>query len=353
MLTLNKATNETRTILKVLLIIIAIAFAFLIIAKIAALIKNIVIPPQPAKPTMAYGKLPKISFTTSTINTKFTFSIDTISGSLPTFPSLVKIYKVSTSQPNLLSLNNAKGIVANDGFNSNPLRLSDKLYQWFLPVGDTNFDVAKQLTMNIYSLNFDLNSTYLNNPVVLTGANLPAPADAIQVAQDFLDQMSLFPGDIDSTKTVPGLFSINSLNLVPATSFSTTQIIRVDFFQKNLDGIPIVYSSPFGSSMSFLIAGGSQQGQVVEAHFSHSEWSNNDYATYPIKSSQQLFNDLVQGKGNIIAYEGSLRNITITDAYLAYYIDQNQKFFMPIMVFKGNNNFYAYLSAVNDQWVEN
>ena len=164
--------------------------------------------------------------------------------------------------------------------------------------------------------------------------------------------MSLFPDDIDSTKTVTGLFSINSLNLVPATSISTAQIIRVDFFQKDLDGIPIAYSSPFGSSMRFLVAGGSQQAQVVEAHFAHSSWSN-DYATYPIKSSQQLFSELVQGKGNIIAYEGTSNNITITDAYLAYYVDNNQKFFMPIVVFRGNNNFYAYLSAVNDQWVEN
>lgn len=208
------------------------------------------------------------------------------------------------------------------------------------------------MTMNIFSHNFDLGSSYLTNQAILSGTNVPDESQAIQDAQAFLDQLSLFPDDIDSSKTVTGLFSINALNLVPATSVSNAQIIRVDFFQKDLEGLPIAYSTPFGSNMSFLVGGGTTQAQVVEAHFYHFSWSK-DFATYPLKTSQELFSELVQGKAHIASFDGTSPNITITDMYLAYYIDPNQQYFMPIVVFKGTGNFYAYLSAVSDQWVSN
>jgi hypothetical protein len=104
--------------------------------------------------------------------------------------------------------------------------------------------------------------------------------------------------------------------------------------------------------MSFLVGGGSEHAQVVEAHFYH-YYPGKDSATYPLKSSKELFNELLQGKAHIAAYDGSSPNVTITDISLAYYVDSNHGYFMPVAVFKGSGNFYAYLPAVSDQWAGN
>jgi len=352
MLTLSQVTSKTKKLLKILAIIFAIGLVIYMLAKAAPAIKNFISPPAPEKPNVLYGKLPKIIFPADVTNTEFTYSLNTISGGLPQFPSLIKIYQVNQAAPNLLALDNAKSSVANAGFTSAPIKINDRQYQWLFPANSSGNDMVKIMNMDIFSSNFDLGSAYSSNQYIASGTNIPTQAQAIDIAQGFLDQMLLFPSDIDIAKTATGLFSINNLQLVPATSISTAQIVRVDFFQKDLDNTPIIYSSPFGSSMSFLVGGGNLQPQVVEAHFYH-YYPSKDSATYPLKSSKELFNELLQGKAHIAAYDGSLPNVTITDFYLAYYVDSNHGYFMPVAVFKGSGNFYAYLPAVSDQWASN
>ena len=42
----------------------------------------------------------------------------------------------------------------------------------------------------------------------------------------------------------------------------------------------------------------------------------------------------------------------IKKIYLAYYLsEQRQNYLMPIVIFEGNNNFYAYVQAVQDEWI--
>jgi len=158
------------------------------------------------------------------------------------------------------------------------------------------------------------------------------------------------PSDIDQTKTQANLLSLKNGSLVPATSVSNTQLIGVVFYQKDVDGLPIYYENPNSSNINILV--GSNH-KILEANYIH-QTVTGDFSTYPLKTVQQAFADLKQGKGYIASYYGPSTNIVINNVFLAYYIgSQTQKYLMPIVVFVGNNDFYAYVPAVTDGWINN
>lgn len=336
-MTLSDITGETRAVLKWgTLLLGALIILFLLLK-----IKDIVFPPAPPKPTVGFGKLPQIEFP-ATARKNLTFSINTITGTLPTLAATEKVFKMRDTRPDLLSLDRAKEKVKIIGFEGNPTKVSENVYQWKNPDGRT-------LTMNILDFNFNLSSDFLSKE------NIPAfgrRADiAIGVSKDFLGQMDLFSKDLDETKTATNLFSIKDFKLIPATSLSNTQIVKVNFFQKDFNNLPVYYpGETTDSPMSFFV-GESENPQVLEANFFYQNTSEIS-STYPLKTTEKVLEDLKEGKGYILSSGGS-SNISIKKVNLGYYIgEKKQEYLIPIVVFEGDN-FLAYINAVTDEWVDN
>jgi hypothetical protein len=251
--------------------------------------------------------------------------------------------------------------------------------------------MTRKLTFNTVDFSFKLISDYLPSLTVLQAQNLSDQNAAITAAQTLLNSINLFPTDIDIAKTnmqnpslhyvtYPQLYSIQNDQLLPASSLSDAQIIRVDFYQKDIkydmtagiqgdihtlkewkDPIPVLYPHPPYSTMSFWIGSGPSSPQVVQANFVHQDINltpnasdpTAPLATYAIKSAQQAFEELKNGQGYVAAYAGSGTNILINNVYLAYYLGETQqKYLMPIIVFEGNNGFFGYVSAVSNDWVQ-
>ncbi|MCL5432856.1 MAG: hypothetical protein M1524_01950, partial [Patescibacteria group bacterium] len=75
-------------------------------------------------------------------------------------------------------------------------------------------------------------------------------------------------------------------------------------------------------------------------------------ATYPIKTADESFSDLQRGDAYIVSYDGTDPNIKIKNVYLGYYLgDTEQDYLMPIVVFEGNDNFVAFISAIKNEWL--
>jgi hypothetical protein len=111
--------------------------------------------------------------------------------------------------------------------------------------------------------------------------------------------------------------------------------------------IPVLYPHPPYSTMSFWIASGQNSQEVDAASFVHREILTDSHATYPIKTAQEAFDALKAGDGYITSYQGADTNILISNVYLGYYLgEENQGYLMPIIVFEGQNNFFAYVSAI-------
>lgn len=348
MLTLHKLTEEIRTILKWGAVAIGALILVVAITGIGKNIKEFFAPTPPPPPKVEFGKLPQIKFPQSVTSKKLTYSISTVTGELPNFEDRVNVHKLEKPQINLLALDAAKKKVSDLGFDFPETKLSQTSYQWSEPLPP-----YRKLSLNIFSNNFDLASSYLYSSTVSAAKNLPGEAESIEESEFFLSSiLPSFPQDLDREKTKTTLFSLQNGKLFPSTSFSQAQVIRVDLFQKAIDKLPLVYPYPPFSTMSFFIASSESEPQVVEAHFYHKQKTNQS-STYPIKTAKEAQKELEEGKAYIAGYFGDKNEISIKNVYLAYYINEqeDQEFLLPVVVFEGDNGFYAYVSAIKSEWV--
>ncbi|MEX2013026.1 MAG: hypothetical protein WD967_01340 [Candidatus Levyibacteriota bacterium] len=348
MATLSSTTAWTRKIIKWVGIGVGLIVAGLILFRLFEFVKNQITPPPP--PTVSFGKLPQIAFPHSQTDEALSYSIDTITGALPVFPDRTNVYKTIEMEPDLLALDKATEKVSRAGFNAFPSQVSEGVYQW--SDGDST-QLPKKMVFNIFSSNFNISSPFLSDPQVLSANNLPNETAAINTAQNFLSDMSSLPEDLDLDKTQATLFSIKNGSLAPSTSLSNTQAVLVSFFQKNLNSLPIVYPNPNSSTMSVLVSGGERSPQVVKVDFFHQNIAS-ESATYPIVTAQVAFDKLKNGEVFVASHNGGSDRVSIKEVYLGYYLgDQIQAYVMPVVVFKGNNGFTAYASAIKDDWTQN
>lgn len=326
---------------------LAVLLGIFILIKVLFFIKELIAPTPPPPPTASFGKLPKIFFPEG-IKKKFSYTIDTLSGELPNFPDRTNVYKMEKPGPDILAVERASEKVAGLDFNPKPEQLSDILYRWTSPGPP-----QKSLVLNVNMASFNLYSSYLTDPVVLSSINLPNEKEAIVVAQGFLQALGLFPDDIDLEKTKTELFDINNEVLGPATSLSRAKLISVYFSQKNIDDMAIAYPSGKVSVMNLVVSGGEQNPQIVSARFFHQKVSE-ESETYPIKTPQEAYEELKKGEGYIASQSGSDLNISIKKVYLAFYVEgRTQDFLQPVIVFEGSSDFIAYVPAVKDEWINN
>lgn len=342
MLSLHDVVDAVKRVFKYGAILVATVISMVIIFKIIGAIKGT--PPPPAA-TVCFGKLPKTLFPLNATEKKLTYSIDTISGNLPVYQSdRIDIYETILPQPNLKVLDNAQEKLSRIGFASRGNVISGSLYKWENASQKIDYDI-------IYS-NFIFTSNFLSDEDVLSGNNKPDETTAISVSQSFLSDLYSFPDIIDTNKTRITLQSIVNNEIVSASDLSAAKIIRVDFYQKDINKIPVFYSHPPFSNINILVTGGKNNAQVSHANYSLNTF-NDKPCTYPVKTIQEAYEELKQGNAYIGFYNGNSSNVTIKDAFIAYYMDEKpQKYSIPIFVFKGDNEFFAYVEAIKDEWID-
>jgi hypothetical protein len=342
--TLNRTKDETKTIIKWFAIALGIIFLFSMGIKLLIFAKDLFIPPPP--PTATFGKLPPIAFPNQA-KRNITYSINTLTGYLPTLSDRAKVYKITNNPPTLLSLENARAKVVRVGFTSPGTQISEDTYQWTIQDA-----IQRKITMNIYSSNFKLSSSYLSAKTLGAYSGTDDANNAIKTAKSFLLNMYLFPSDIDESKTKITPYSIESNSLIPAEKITKAKIVKVDFFQKDMNNLPIYYEKGASTTFDFLVGKNGEQ-QILEATYIHKDISDVS-STYAIKTAQEAYSELQNGKVYIIDNDQNTANVTIKNVYLGYYIGEvDQNFLMPIIVFEGSNNFLAYVSAVRDEWIGN
>lgn len=342
---LYKTTNEIRLVFRWISILAGTVLLIYILFAVGSFIKELISPTPPPPPTVSFGKLPPVNFKASLDGSKYSYTLNTVTGQLPKFPDRAKTYKLSFSQPNLLAVERAREKVDNIGFSGPGTALTPTRYQW-----DENVSPFRKLTMEILDSNFDITSFYLEIDEIRTAESLPTEEQAIKTAKEVVNTLATFPLDIDEEKTKTTLYEIKNADLVEATSFSNAHIIQVNFFQKDLDNLKIYYEDPLFSSMTLLIGGGKTGGQVVEAHYFHQSVTENS-ATYPIITPEEAWDSLKKGDAHIARYDGTSSTISIKNVALGYYLnDENEEYMMPIIVFEGEDNFFAYVPAIKKTW---
>lgn len=348
MTSLHDVTDKIKLLGKFTLIICGIFIGLYLLYNIGTMVKEYFYPTPPAPPTASFGKLPPPAFPENLLDSSsFSYTLDTLTGTLPNFPDRATVYKTIPSKPNLLALERAEEKVEGIGFTSKPTRISDIKYVW--TISEAPF---KKLEMDVLTLNFNLTSNFINDEDILAAKSLLDGEKAKDVVKSLLSSLGNTPKDIDMEKTKTTLLAIHNNSLIEATSLSNTHIIRVDYYQKDINKFPIYYSSYPQTPLNFFV-GSTQRGpQVVAANFFHQTIDENTSATYPIKTAEEAFNLLKSGEGYIASSPAKGGNIAIKNITLGYYLgNETTNFLMPIIVFEGDN-FYAYISAIKDSWIE-
>lgn len=344
--TLNKTKKETKIILKWGGIALLIIFLFLTAIRFATFIKENLAPPPP--PQASFGKLNPILFPNQE-KENITYSLNTLTGFLPNFSDRAKVYKIATTPPTLLALDKTQEKIAQIGFDPKATKIAEDVYQWI----DQGSSFQRRLTTNIFSSDFTLSSPYIISSSLQALSNSEDQNNAVDLAKSFLSSMLSFPSDLDLQKTKTILYAIDKSALMPTSKISNAKIVRVDFFQKDLDSLPIYYDKGATSNIDLLIAKENNQLKIVEAHYFYKNISQIS-STYAIKSALEAFEELKKGKGFIASNPTNAVEIIIKKVLLGYYIgEDSQDFLMPIIIFEGENDFIAYVSGVKDEWINN
>ena len=345
---LSRVSEVTRKFLEITGISIAAIILLVVVFNVSFMIKNILSPTPPAPPSVSFGKLNLVDFPLNSANNMYSYTINTLTGTLPTLPDRIAVYKMIQAKPDLLGLDKAIALAQKINFLSTPSALSETEYQW------TKTDpLPTTLTMNIQTFDFFLTSDYKSNQTVLEAIHMPDETTAQGIAKQFFDTFMPLSSSIDPAKTKISLLAIQGNSLVPASSLSTAQIIRIDYLPKTVDTYPVYTAIPDQSLTYALIASGdTDTPQVVEAQYYHKDISN-DKATYPLITAQQAFALLKEGKAYIAANPSQTTHVNITNVSLGYYLTPfPQRYLWPIIVFQGDQGFYAYVNAIKDTWIQ-
>jgi len=307
-------------------------------------------PPQPPKPTAAFGKLPKLPFPEGDDHKveNVTYTLQTADGNLPTFPELIPVYQMPEPQSNLQGLEAAKQKAQSLGFSQDGKLSIDKvpnIYR-FDKIGKPS-----HLTMNIITGVFSISYDIASDPTVL-GQQPPAPTLAVSQAQGYINRAGEDEEELSGPTTTEFLKAEKGA-FVPASSLSEADVTKVNIFRKNYGPkgeYPAMTPEMPEANVWMMLSGRTNDVLAAEFHYFPVDATKN--GTYSIKNAQQAWDQLKEGKG-YIANPGkrSTTEVIIRKVYLAYYdAGQYTPYYQPVVVFEGDGGFFGYVPAVVDDF---
>ena len=285
------------------------------------------IPKPEEKPDIKFGLLPKPDFLRPEVTSaNFSYSLDTSTGSLPTFPQTIKVYFIPKATITFSSNDKASALAQKLGIKSSPQIVSESIHQF----QDSN----KILTYHLDSGRFIFKKESTTTAFTL----LEDEGQLITQFRRLLSDLGIFN---DSLKNSP-----TRLKLLQETSAAAILL-----WPKEIDKIPIVTSNFTDSLIEATSSGNFQTPENILA-LKYTFWpvDETSFATYPLKTASQALDDLKNAKG-IIVIVPELPQVSITSVYLAYLESENYNpYLLPVVVFEGPS-FVGYVNAIPDQYV--
>ncbi|MSU26255.1 MAG: hypothetical protein EXS44_03275 [Candidatus Levybacteria bacterium] len=343
MITLHSVAEKIKKISKYVAIIFTALIFTIWIIPIVKQAKENLFPAPPMPPTVSFGKLPPIIFPKINEKKTYTYNIETLSGKLPQLPITTKVHTIINPMQSLLLLKKSIRDANSVNFTSSPIYISELEYKW-----DNKNNPKQSLFLNILYRNFTITN---NNSDILDPLEKTKPSrdESIKAVQLLVNSLNHNSTDIDYTKTNYTYYKIENNIPMEIKNTANMQLIKINLFQNKINNLPIYYENPPYSTMNFLI---DKNNEILSGEFFHYS-PKEENATYPIKLAELAFEELKKGKA-YIPYYGKVNKILIRNIFLAYYLGkENQQYIQPIIVFEGDDNFFAYVSAVSDEWVQN
>jgi hypothetical protein len=322
---------------------------FLIIGKflfdIGSSVYKKIFPAPPPPPTVSFGKLPKLPFPEQT-KSNFSYTLETAEGGLPNLATQTKVFYMPKLSPNLLSLDVAKEKASSLGFLPTEQQISQTLYRFAHRDSPATFEI--NIVTGIFSISYDLKADA--TPIERIP---PAPEVAASQIRAYLSAADLLPADLTGPATHEFL-KIESDKFVSALSLSESDLIKIDLFRKSYNDLSCLTSEVGKANIWFMVSGANERArQIIAAEFHYFPVDEGKSATYPLKTAQAAYDELVAGNAYIagpgLNKEGD--SVKIRKIYLAYYdAGVPTDYLQPIIVFEGDKGFIAYVPAVTTDY---
>jgi hypothetical protein len=329
----------------IFLIVFLIVGKFLLDIGIGIYKKAFPAPPPP--PTVKYGKLTKIPFPENSSAAKFTYTLETPEGGLPTnIGSQAKVYFMPKISPNLLSLDTAKVTAQGLGFGVNPQQVSETIYMFTSPNAPTTLQI--NIVTGTFSISYNLAQD--KSPL---GNKPPIAEVAASEFRSMLSSANILPADLTGPAN-SNYLKLSSGQLVAALSLSESDVVKVNLFRKSYDNLPSITGVPDQANVWAIVSGSNNRNQkIVAAEYHYYSVDESQFSTYPIKTPAEAFAELQANQGYIAALglnkDGD--SLKIRRMYLAYFDPGTvTEFYQPVYVFEGDNGFTAYLPAVTSAY---
>jgi len=343
MATLTDTAIFSKRVLNVFITVLGLGILTFVAFRYGKTIKNALFPPPPAPATVAFSKIPRLDLSEGMkIQSPITYSIETVSGELPDLPGQAKVFSVSEFESYFGALERTKIKVAGIGFNQAPIEISGSVVKFLDPR-----EPGRNLTVDILNGNFKLDSNFRNDEKIKQSK--PSSVDAaIGMASGFLGTMDIDITEYPSNNAETIKFLVENGKLTEAPAISSTNIIQVNFRRRNIDKIPVI--APV--TRETLVRAFVSRDRVVAAEIDRPSIKRYKFATYPLKGVDRAFSDLKNGKGALNRQQDGSR-FPIRDITLGYLDSKKtQGYFQPIYIFKSDHDLVAYVSAVDDSWIQ-
>lgn len=307
--------------------------------------------PKVPPANVAFNKIPSPRFPSPDVaGQNLNFTIQTIEGKLPSLPSIGNVFPtVQTTTRSLLSFERMKAQAGKLGFKGEPTSTGPDFWHFT----DANYPLR---TLEIHELNnnFRIFYDYTLDPGIFQEKSPFTKEQAIQEAKGYLSNLGLFNADFSAGTQQGILLRLENNVLIPTQSPSETDAIRVNFYRKDLNNIPVLPADFSKTPVSVLIANVSDGNKkILEVNYNHFPIDINNVGTYPLRGVNQAYEDLRSGRGYISSLDAGITSIIIRKVYLAFLDPESgEKYFQPVIVFQGDNNFIGFVPAITPEWLD-
>jgi hypothetical protein len=292
-----------------------------------------------------FGKIgpPVIPQSTSSAGLKFT--LDTIEGVPVTATEAAKVFFLPQFNPRFGYSEKIYLIAKSFGFDTTVVKhkLVDKTASFI--------DNEKTLKIDISNFNFNFDKKVDSELFSSSQLTIPSKSEIENKAVDFLKKVGRYPDELGKgTMNVVYLkYNPGNQNFVNVDSRNQAQLVEVDFYRPNIDDFSIVTPKFFTSQNYVIMFFEGSDYTVIKSQIAFFEKSDEQIGMYPIKTGDQAWVELNNGKGLVVAGTQGQKNIIIKSMKLGYFDpDIYQNYLQPVYVFLGEEDFVGYVPAVKE-----
>lgn len=302
-------------------------------------------PPPPPPPNVKFGLLPKIKFPNQAIPENLQIKQETATGSFKQSSPSARVFFIPKTTTTFFAPDKARAKAQLFGFDNEPIILNKDLYQWI----DSNHPLRK-LTLNINNFHLTLTYNVAGDVNLAKQKQLPDKTQAQKKAQDLINNFALSSPDLQYPPLVNYLKWENN-QFIPIESLNQANFVEIKFIRSPTSFGPFVYP-PNQAPIRIILSGSKvKEKEITLLEYLYNIIDYEIYATYPLKTVQQAFEELKQKKAYFNNYQKN--TAVVRSAELGYYEElDSQTYLQPVYVFRGDDNFKAYVPAIENEWLK-